>query len=259
MRVLDCESIETTYISLESILGIQRDKIDTAFYSLDIKRFYIDNSDYPEDAKRLVFSVVTNDAPSVPDFDQVCWFHLTRTVETNTFEQGILPLSKQIDSIWDFLYTLVDEGFPKAKWNFFRQALGNDDYAHLYRMKTSDPLHWGPYAILIRDIAFKAEEVGNHDYLHVPEIIEDICQCFFERYRLDLLSVFLRNTRPCIVKFIDDNPRDEYIMKALYYLYTIYRGEEISQYCNTCFDGRGIPVPKEHILRVEFPDYQKAG
>jgi hypothetical protein len=255
MRVLDCESIETTYNSLEGILGIQRDAIDVAFQDLDVERFYRDNPRYPEPPDDLVFSVVTNNAPSPPVFDKVCWFHLTRTAVTNTFEHGILSLGQQIDSIWNFLHTLLDDGFPREEWNDFRRHSGDSHSAYLYRMKVGNPLHWGPYAILVRDVAFKAKEVGNHDYLRAPEVVEDICMCFSEKYGFDLLDVFLKGTKPCIVKFVDNHPRSDCLLAALYYLYSAYHEQELSRYCNTCFDGEGVLIPKERILKIEFLDY----
>lgn len=37
-------------------------------------------------------------------------------------------------------------------------------------------MHGGPYAILVREVAEHTKAVGQHDYLGMPEIIEDLCQ-----------------------------------------------------------------------------------
>lgn len=42
-------------------------------------------------------------------------------------------------------------------------------------MKLASKQLWGPYAMLVREVAALSKEVGNHDYLDAPEIIEDIC------------------------------------------------------------------------------------
>jgi len=43
----------------------------------------------------------------------------------------------------------------------------------LYSMKANDAMHWGPYALLTKDHAFKPEEIGNLDYFDI---------CFTEKY-----------------------------------------------------------------------------
>jgi hypothetical protein len=255
MKILDCESVKSTYTSLESILGVGRERMEVALENLDIEQFYAENPDCPLEYDRLLVSRIIDGTVSLPSFDQVCWFHITRTTPGNSFEQGILPLRHVIDHIWDFLYTLVDDVLSEEEWSAFRQNVGAGHYAHLYRMKLGGRHLWGPYALLIRDIAFQPEEVGNHDYLDVPEIVEDICICFSERYDIDLLDAYRERTKPCIVKFVDSETTDEHLLTALYYLYTVHRGDPLSMACNTCFDGGGSPIPKERILGVEYPNY----
>ena len=123
-------------------------------------------------------------------------------------------------------------------------------------MKTEKPIHWGPFAILIRDIAFKPNEVNNYDYLSSgPESIGDICFIFEKLYQIDLRSMFLKKTKPCIVKFVDHHPEGKYVRAALWHLHAISWGEKCSSYCNDCFHGRGVPIPKDQILKIEFPHY----
>ncbi len=254
MKVLDCESIESIYSSIETILEIDRNTINMIFQNLDIDRFYADSPDYPESTDKLVFSTVTHKALSDVTFQKVCWFHLTRAPVNHTFDkEGILPLGLQINSIWDFLYSLLQDNFSPEVWNKFRRELSKHHPARLYHMKVNNPSLWGPYAVLIRDVAFKSAEVGNHDYLRTPEIVEDICMCFSHRFGFDLLGEFIENTRPCIVKFTDDKARSDCLTTALYHLYAVYHKHELSLYNNTCFDGKGLPIPKEHILKIEFP------
>jgi hypothetical protein len=107
---------------------------------------------------------VCKEATLAGKYDRTCWFHLTRTITANKFRQGILPLGQRLDAVWDFLYSV------------------------------SDAMHWGPYALLIKDHAFKSEQIGNHDYFDSPEIVEDVCIYFTERHRFDLLAAFKNST-----------------------------------------------------------------
>ena len=190
------------------------------------------------------------------DYDRTCWFHLTRTVPSNNFGQGILPLGACLDSIWSFLYLLARKHVSPEEWGEFGRDMGSHHHAGLYEMKADDPMYWGPYALLSRDHAFKSYEVGNHDYLRAPEIVEDICICFSQRRDFDLLGAFMKKTRPGIVKFFD-GPRADCVPTAVYHLYNAYRGNICSGECNTCYDGEGVPVPAERILKVEFPKYRR--
>ena len=84
----------------------------------------------------------------------------------------------------------------------FKKNMGGHHHAYLYGMKVHGKMHWGPYALLSRDHAFKPGEIGNHDYLGAPEIVEDICLCFSEKFEFDLLGAFMKKTKPCVVKFV---------------------------------------------------------
>jgi hypothetical protein len=126
--------------------------------SMDLEPLYrsssrplIPGNDYLLDAFRRTFH-------SKFAYDATCWFHLTRVPDSCNFEAGILPLNQALDSIWEFLYSLVRGQISENQWNEFRQG------KQFYNFKTENPFHWGPYAILVRDIAFKPEKLGNHDY-----------------------------------------------------------------------------------------------
>ncbi len=170
--VLDCESLDSTYDSIQSIFGLTREAIDRVFASLDVERFYAENRDYPHDAPHLLMEKIKFESSSQIKFDAVCWFHLSRVLSPNTFENGILPLGGQVDAIWESLRSLVGARVSDDDWSDFRNNLGNSHSASLYHMKVNDRDHWGPYGVLVREVAFCPVEVGNHDYLDVPEIVE---------------------------------------------------------------------------------------
>lgn len=255
MKKLDCETIDSTYESLEQILGTSRSRLESLFEGIDIESFYRNRPHHPQPPEDLVFSEVRKLATLEGEYDRTCWFHLTRILDTNTFEQGILPLGKCLDAIWNLLYSLARKQVSAEEWGEFRSDMGSHDHAGLYEMKVSDATEWGPYAFLIKDHAFRSKEIGNHDYLGAPEIVEDICMCFTQKHGFDLLAAFTKKTKPCIVKFFD-GPRSDCVETAIYHLYKAHRREKCSIQCNTCYDAEGVPVAPDRIMKVEFPTYR---
>src|SRR5829696_2806039 len=138
MKILDCETVDSTYESLEQILGTTRSKLESVFQSVDIETFYRENPHHPQPAEDLIFSEVRKVATLPGTYDRTCWFHLTRTVPTNYFEQGILPLGECIDAIWEFLYSLANKRVSAEDWGEFRRDMGASHSAYLYGMKVSD-------------------------------------------------------------------------------------------------------------------------
>lgn len=254
MNVLDCESVATTYNSIANLFGTDRKSLEIVFENLDVEKLYIDNPRYPEPPDDYVFSLLRkNFTFDISILDKICWFHLTRVSQPETFyNKGILPLSDVINDIWTFLYTLIDHKISLLEWKQFRENLSNNHSSQLYNMKIKNSMHWGPYAILVRELAFKAKEIDNHDYLRTPEIVEDICQCCYERFEIDLLNHYIENTKPCIVKFIDDDVRLDYVNRAIYYLYNTYKGNKYSLYCSTNYDSRAKKITREKILKIEL-------
>ena len=84
-----------------------------------------------------------------------------------------------LDRVWETVISIVDSSIEKERLNNMRLN-GVSDFQ--YGFKTGDSLHWGPFAMLVRKVAFNASKVGNHDYLEVPEIIEDICNGYEHKY-----------------------------------------------------------------------------
>lgn len=166
---------------------------------------YDSNPNFPYPADNL-FSKKIRKMSNIAKFEwsKTCWFHLTRTTPTNQFENGLLPLGENLDYLWDLLFFLQKGFISKSEWSDFRNLLESSssfDSAFQYQLKYNDKIHWGPYGMLIREAAFHSKDIGNYDYLDVPEIIDDICNPFHEKYGYDLLGVFKDATVPCIVKF----------------------------------------------------------
>jgi hypothetical protein len=256
MKILDCESVDSTYKSIESILGIRRSLIDSTLAEFDPETCcekYSSGNDIP--TSNPVIAALMDKTVDNITIDRTCWFHCTRTVETNTFEQGILPLSDCIDAIWSSLYDLIKDQFPRDDWDSFRANLPYCTSAMIYIMRVNQSCQWGPYAWLVREVALKAVQLGNSDFLSASEIVRVICDCFNTAYNINLLELFAQNTKPCIVKFYDDKPRPDCIKKALYYLYYSNHKKNLGDLCETTTSGEGKPIPKDRILKIEFPSY----
>lgn len=254
VKTLDCESFGSTILSLEKITNIEKEEIINFLSDFDMCEFYELNPYYDDTGDVLLFDQFNSTFIPSLNYDKTIWFHLTRTSPSNDFKNGILPLGVVINDIWDSLYELASDFISREGWYKFRETLevGNGGWlAHLYQMKTSNKFHHGPYAMLIRDTAFKPGEIGNHDYLDVPEIVEDICVSFEKLCGYDLLDQYRKATRPCIVKFVSNFGDPNNISPVLYYLYKKIHRKRLNLYCNTTYDAKG-PILPENILNVEF-------
>lgn len=153
------------------------------------------------------------------------------------------------------MYKLVSSEISENEWKEICKGDGAGFRKTRYNMKVSEKCHYGPYAMLVREIAFNAQVVGNHDYLNIPEIIEDMCMDVHKVYGVDVLDRFVKKASPIIVKFKEeliDNANDkEYIGTALTYLYNKLHGESLCLMCNTCYTGYGTDIKKNDIVSVE--------
>nr|WP_319374281.1 hypothetical protein [uncultured Methanobacterium sp.] len=245
-------------MSLKAI-GIPIKELNDYLNNFDMENYY-DKYDYHDTGDSLLLDIIISKFKPVINFEYTCWFHLTRTSKFNTFNEGILPLNKNLDYIWNFLFHLLKDELTFKEWNIYRNDLENGNlkkedeniFGFHYRNKIKNSIHWGPYAMLIKDSAFKSKEMGNHDYLKIPEIIEDICYPFDNIYNFNLLDRYIKNTQPCIVKFKHSKFELDYLGAVLFYLYKICHNLKINIHCNTCFNGKGLKIHHNDILSVEY-------
>lgn len=128
------------------------------------------------------------------------------------------------------------------------QGEGNE----LYQLKVPDTFHWGPFAMLVKDVAFESHRIWNHDYLNLPEIVEDICNCYLNKFGTYIHSDIEKALVPCIIKFRASADRDIGIKPAIYYIYKYIKEEPLSQGVNACFDAKGKVIPPKDIIKVEY-------
>lgn len=193
---------------------------------------------------------------SVENIECVMWFHLSRSLNPKDYYEGIFPLNIILPKLQKDLYKLVSSEISENEWEEICKGDGAGFRKTRYNMKISEKCHYGPYAMLVREIAFNSQTVGNHDYLNIPEIIEDMCMDVQKVYGVDVLEIFVKKASPIIVKFKEeliDNANDKhYIGTALTYLYNKLHGESLCLMCNTCYTGYGIGIKKNDIVSVEI-------
>jgi len=177
---IDCESYESALASLAGVYGVS---------SEDIKN-YLSNFDLDIEYEKYKADMDAGDLLQTKFNQQfggpkrlvtgISWFHLTRTSEGTTFSEGIRPLGAALPKLWDMLISI-----PKAetKRRRLEELRTNGVPNYHYNLKAPHTLHHGPFAMLVRESAFNASEIGNHDYLKLPEIIEDVCWGYQEKFK----------------------------------------------------------------------------
>jgi len=252
---LDCSSPDSTLQSLAAILRLPPQEIHNRIHNFDLDEFFIRNPNHPVAPSKVVLERIAGPNASLDAPHTISWFHATRVPRNATFSEGIQPLNIRLEHIWRFLGQLASEWVTPGEWSQFRANLGGSGEFQYY-LKTGEPVHWGPHAFLVRDVPLQVSETCNHDYLAGPEIVEDICQSFIDRFGQNLIGLFRAATCPCLVKFTSTIQRPDAVTCALYYLYCHFWDDGFPIDANTCFDGEGQTIPKEDIVDIEFfPDY----
>jgi hypothetical protein len=247
-KLIDCENQVSAVDSICGLFRCSPDDLRSELWQIDIDTIY--GEVWPDCApdeflyRRLVSIFGLPDHPN-----GICWFHLTRTLSGNDFHDGILPLGMAIEKIWDMILRVFESTQYYSRLLSMKTGGVSD---HLYRLKVPDPFHWGPFAMLVRETAFHAVLLSNHDYLKLPEIIEDIFNCYHERYGVSIHSDIEDILVPCIIKFKADAENDIGIRPVIYYVYNCIMGKPFSHYANTCFDAEGKVIPFSDILSIEY-------
>jgi hypothetical protein len=246
---IDCESYESALAGLSGVYDASERGIKDFLSKFDIDSEY---EKYKEDmgASDLLQTKFNQQFGGPKHVIGISWFHLTRTLEGTTFSEGILPLGAALPKLWDMLVSIPKDGKNRMRLEELRTN-GVPNYQ--YNLKTPHKLHHGPYAMLVRESAFNASEMSNHDYLKLPEIIEDICWGYQEKFKESIQDEIVAALRPCIVKFGDrSGTRTDVIGPVIRYCHCKAWNDELHIHTNTCFDGQGKTVPFESIQKIEY-------
>ena len=255
MTFLDCRDLETALGSLSEALQLDAHEFRATLLDFDDSRLVdSEHEDTCMQMPRELLARLGRDVNAVK-IDGVFYFHGTRTIAPESFRcDGILPLDQMVERIWSTLYELVRDECSRSEWTDFRRAVETDAGGHggyLYRLKARDRLHFGPYALLVREIFFDPTATGSHDYLGCPEIVQDIASCYRHARGVNLERRFCEASQPAIVKFQSADVWQGSLPTALWYVYTKLRNDELTSTANGGFDGHGNAVPPQDVIAVE--------
>lgn len=250
MMVLDCESRESTLESISKCYKIPIDEIDVFLTTTNIDNYYNGNKPHLSPEKVIIHSFEKHFSQIRYFPSKIYWFHSTRTYKGNRFNRGILPLSESLDIIWDIIMTVFR---GTNHYNKLVKLRTMEDFDFQYSLKTNNNLFGGPYGILVKDEAFRFEELGSHDYLKSPEIMEDICTGFLNKFKQDIQPQLIESLSPCIVKFWTKAHCEKSVVEsAIYYLYLTAREEGLDDFTNAPFDGKNTTIPPNQIDKIEY-------
>jgi hypothetical protein len=165
-----------------------------------------------------------------------------------------VPLGAVIEDIWRDLRVIGGDLLGPCEFDALCREIegtGGGDFGRLYRFKTGDVMHHGPFAEYVREHLLRPQEVSAHDYLRTPELVEDIATVAGKMFDVDLLTAFSISTVPCIVAF--DMPIENSstaAAAACWYVRAAADGELTSN-ASGGFDGHGVVVPPNAIRSVE--------
>ncbi|EEZ6118625.1 hypothetical protein OGQ40_003552 [Salmonella enterica subsp. enterica serovar Muenchen] len=251
MLILDCSSRSQALFSLSSGFGCSVMQLKKVLLSLDLEQIYETDHSIMIDSQQYLREYVCRELGSPGKFSTAYWFHGTRTSADNTFESGLLPLNQTESLVMDMLVNLAPDAVVKEKlqaWNFHAGVPDN-----LFRMRTRNEMHWGPYGHLVREVHLHARKLWQHNYLRLPELVEDVCNAYQKKYGQDLTEHYLKVLKPCIVCFRADIEYEKGALEAaLSYGYTSVR--ELPPDSGALFgiDRHGISVSLGEIVNIEF-------
>jgi len=212
--ILDCQK-KTALNSISRIYQVDEKDIVDFFNGFDLEKYWLENDLYKEKEIKTtlirLFGIQFGELKQLPDI--VCWFHATRVLENEKFEDGILPLSKIVEKIWDIVFNIFDDSFHRDRLMKIKE---NWDYND----RLSNHHDFGAFGQLVREAILHSKELINNDYLDIPEFIQDICRAFKEKYDEDIEEDLKKCLVPCIVKFKSSKYISSWHVKtALFYLY----------------------------------------
>ncbi len=263
MKILDCESFESTLFSISNICGISNSNVTEYLSSINDNKLYKKyKNNFGWFSDILVYDFAKKFSVEI-EYDNLCWFHLARVNDSkDILTKGILPLNEALESIWNQIITLINGRIAIddiLQMKHSSNISGHNEW--LYKFKTADKEHFGPFAMLVREAAFNNKEIGNYNYLEMPEIVREIIIGIKKKYDLDLYDDYINSTESVIVKFntpVSLAKCSHYLGIALCYLYHRIKNEKFSSDSNMTYNGKGIGVLPKDIVSIEKLKLSKA-
>ena len=250
---LDCETPESALHSVSNILGLTCTDLIGFIKRFDLDD-YIEKRGLAEDRPAdIVLKSLLTQMDCSWGFSHTAWFHMTRCLPTQKFEQGLKPLLSIIDDIWELLFEINPSTIARPKWDEYRKLLETDRSAsHLgyYHHRINTPGEQGPDGILVNEL--RSGGVGgictqDHYLKEAPEIVICICKYFGG----NLLDEYTKATKPYIVKFETTDCKLDHLSTALYYVYERQHSEpQFNNTYNADYRGGGISIQADQIRKV---------
>ncbi len=255
VEVFSCASQQAAAESLAAVFGAPAGEVVAAIESLE----FADLEAGGGDPWRVLPEAVAQalGVCELRRLKRTRFFHGVRTVDPARYRRdGLLPLDQALEAVWADLRRVGEQLLDDGQFAELRRRVERGEPGHsarLYRDKTGDVMHHGPWAVLVRDDLLRAGELGNHDYLRVPEIVEDIAISAGELFGVPLLEAYETAARPCIVVFdMRDERWETSVQSACWYVRErLDGGFSHNTTSGGGFCGHGRAVPASAIVDVE--------
>ncbi|EOA3638208.1 MULTISPECIES: hypothetical protein [Klebsiella pneumoniae complex] len=251
MFTLDCSTRSQVLLTLSAGFGCAVAEMENVLLSIDLEKIYETDHSIMIDSSQYLREYVYSELGIPGTFTTALWFHGTRTFADNTFENGLFALNQSESLVMDMLVNLAPDAEAKERlqaWNFHAAV---PDF--LFQTRTKEKIHWGPYGHLVREVHLHARKLWQHDYVRLPELVEDVCNAYKKTYGRDLTEYFLKVLNPCIVWFRANIDYQEGALEAaLSYAYTSVRKLPPESDAVYGIDRHGKRVSADDIVNVEF-------
>lgn len=251
MFTLDCSTRDQALLSLSAGFGCTVPELSAVLLSLDLEQIFETDPSISVDACQYLREYVCEKLGTPRPFTSAYWFHGTRTFAGNAFPEGLLALNHSEALAMEMLITHAPNTEIRKRLQAWNYPGGVPD--EMFELRTGDSIHWGPYGYLVREVLFHASDLGQHDYVRMPELVEDVCNAWSQKYNQDLTEHYLRVLHPCIVWFRANIEHESGTLEAaLRYAYTSVRALEPDFGAVMGIDCNGESVPANAIVKVEF-------
>jgi hypothetical protein len=252
IATLDCETPESAFLSVTKILGLTHTDLANFFMQFDLWDYVDKHGCSQEHPGNLLLKTLLTQIECDWGFSHTTWFHMTRCLPTQQFDEGLKTFSGSVDCIWELLYQINPSGLTRIEWNDYRKSIESNmssKYSQYYDIRTRSKAQEGPYGILVPDLRSGNPVTQQDHYLkEAPEMVSYICEG-----NQKLLAAFKTATEPCIVKFETTDNELGLLSVALLYAYESQLSEPLfSHFHNADYIGKGIPVPSDQIREVKF-------
>lgn len=231
--MLSCDNIQECEISLMQILDISNVKLN--LIKEEIKKNYYQLIDWDVESFLKNHEIVLRRCLSV------CFFHFTKTLNSDLYSKGLLILPNVIDDIIDQISKLYGKHSKNEIIEIVQSEIANASRIRLRRLDI------GPYGYLIKEFGH-IKDSGSWEYINGGEFVTDLLKVL----KYDD-SLYHSRAKSIVVKFIvHDMEREAYlpnIKEAL--LYVSISDETTIQDFNSAHDNMGKEIQPSDIISID--------